>query len=193
MPCFFIIMETAAAKTTHLLNLPNKLTLIRVAIVPILVVVLLTKFSSWLAVAIFLIAAATDFADGYLARSRKQVTVLGKLMDPIADKLLIAGALISLVEIGHVPAWLVVIIVAREFAVNGLRAVSASQNIVIPAGPLGKAKMVAQVIVVPLLIMHPYRFGVNVTCVALWATAALTVWSGVEYFVDGLKRIDMSL
>ena len=183
---------------TQLLNLPNKLTLVRVGIVPVLVGVLLTKANDskvgdWFAVIIFLIAASTDFADGYLARSRKQITVLGKLMDPIADKLLIAGALISLVETGHVPAWLVVVIIGREFAVNGLRAVAASQNVVIPAGPLGKAKMVAQVVAVPLLILEPYTFGLNVTCVVLWATAALTVWSGVDYFVAGLHRIDMSL
>ena len=180
-------------KTQHILNLPNKLTLTRVAIVPVLVVVLLTKLSDWFAIAIFLIAAATDFADGYLARSRKQITVLGKLMDPIADKLLIAGALISLVETGNVPAWLVVVIIGREFAVNGLRSVAASQNIVIPAGPLGKAKMVAQVVAVPLLILDPYTFGMNLSCIALWVTAALTVWSGVDYFVAGLQRIDMSL
>src|SRR5512136_671782 len=111
------------------LNLPNQLTLIRVLIVPVLVVVLLTKLSDWLALAIFLAAALTDLIDGYLARSRKQITVLGKLMDPIADKLLIGGALISLVEIDCAPAWLVVIIVGREFAVNGLRAVAAAQNL----------------------------------------------------------------
>ncbi len=175
------------------LNLPNKLTLIRVGIVPVLVVVLLTKFSDWLAVVIFLAAAITDFADGYLARSRKQITVLGKLMDPIADKLLIAGSLISLVEIGHAPAWLVVIIVGREFAVNGLRAVAASQDIIIPAGPLGKAKMVAQVIAVPLLILNIEAFGNNIGYLGLWVTMLLTVWSGIDYFVKGLQRIDFFL
>lgn len=180
-------------KEKKLFNLPTKLTLIRVAIVPVLVVVLLTKFSDWLAVVIFLAAAITDFADGYLARSRKQVTVLGKLMDPIADKLLIAGSLISLVEIGHAPAWLVVIIVGREFAVNGLRAVAASQNVIIPAGPLGKAKMVAQVIAVPLLILNVHAFGNNIGYLVLWLTMLLTVWSGVDYFIKGLQRIDFSL
>ncbi|MBD3307478.1 CDP-diacylglycerol--glycerol-3-phosphate 3-phosphatidyltransferase [candidate division KSB3 bacterium] len=177
----------------YILNLPNKLTLTRVLIVPVLVVVLLTKLNDWLAVAIFLAAAITDFADGYLARSRKQITVLGKLMDPIADKLLIAGSLISLVEIGRAPAWLVVIIVGREFAVNGLRAVAASQKIVIPAGTLGKAKMIAQVIAVPLLILDVHVFGNNIGLLVLWATMLLTVWSGVNYFVEGLQRIDISL
>ncbi|PID58369.1 CDP-diacylglycerol--glycerol-3-phosphate 3-phosphatidyltransferase [candidate division KSB3 bacterium] len=170
------------------MNLPNKLTLIRVGIVPVLVVVLLTKFSNWLAVFIFLAAAATDFADGYLARTRKEITVFGKLMDPIADKLLIAASLISLVEIGYAPAWLVVIIIGREFSVNGLRAVAASQNVIVPAGPLGKAKMVAQVIAVPLLILN-----VDASYLVLWITMLLTVWSGIDYFINGLKKIDFSL
>ncbi len=178
-------------KAKFILNLPNKLTLIRVGIVPVLVVVLLTKFSNWLAVSIFLAAALTDFVDGYLARSRKEVTVFGKLMDPIADKLLIAGSLISLVEIGYAPAWLVVIIIGREFAVNGLRAVAASQSVIIPAGPLGKAKMVAQVIAVPLLILNVQALDIGY--LVLWVTMLLTVWSGVDYFVNGLKKIDFSL
>lgn len=180
-------------KTRYILNLPNKLTLTRVLISPVLVVVLLTKLNQWLAVVIFLIAAATDFVDGYLARRRKQVTVLGKLMDPIADKFLIAASLISLVEIGHAPAWLVVIIIGREFAVNGLRAVAASQNVIIPAGPLGKAKMVTQVIAVPLLILNAHIGNYNVALGVLWLTMLITVWSGVDYFVAGLQRIDISL
>ena len=180
-------------KTQYILNLPNKLTLTRVLIVPILVVVLLTKLNQWLAVIIFLTAATTDFVDGYLARRRKQVTVLGKLMDPIADKLLIAASLISLVEIGHAPAWLVVIIIGREFAVNGLRAVAASQNVIIPAGPLGKAKMVAQVIAIPLLILNVHVLDYNVALGVLWLTMLITVWSGIDYFVTGLQRLDISL
>lgn len=184
------------------LNLPNKLTLTRVLIVPVLVVVLLTKLSDWLALAIFLIAAFTDFIDGYLARSRKQVTVMGKLMDPIADKLLIGGSLISLVEIDRAPAYLAVIIVGREFAVNGLRAVAASQDIVIPAGRLGKMKMVAQVVAISFLILHipvyTIDFGTSVYEVtlgylALWIAAILTLVSGVNYYIEGLRRIDMSL
>ncbi len=186
----------------RLLNLPNKLTLIRVLIVPVLVVVLLTKLSDCLALAIFLAAALTDFIDGYLARSRKQITILGKLMDPIADKLLIGGSLISLVEIDRAPAWLVVIIIGREFAVNGLRAIAASQNIIIPAGRLGKMKMVAQVIAISFLILHipvyeinfeSYVYEVTLGYLMLWLAAILTLWSGINYFIEGLKRIDMSL
>lgn len=184
-----------------LLNLPNKLTLIRVLIVPVLVVVLLTKLNDWLALAIFLAAAITDFADGYLARSREQITVLGKLMDPIADKLLIGGALISLVEIDRAPAYLAVIIVGREFAVNGLRAVAAAQNIVIPAGRLGKIKMVAQVVAIAFLILYipvyqlqwgDWTYEVTLGYLTLWIAAIFTVISGVTYYVEGLRRIDMS-
>jgi CDP-diacylglycerol---glycerol-3-phosphate 3-phosphatidyltransferase len=180
-------------KTEPLFNLPNRLTLMRVLIVPVFVVVLLTKLSDWLALSIFLAAAITDFVDGYLARSREQVTVLGKLMDPIADKLLIGGALISLVEMDRAPAWLVVIIIGREFAVNGLRAVAASQHIVIPAGPLGKIKMIAQVVAVSVLILHPQLYGVSIGYVLLWVAAILTLWSGINYYIAGLRRIDMSL
>ncbi len=191
-----------ATEAQPLLNLPNKLTLIRVLIVPVVVVVILTNVSDWVALGFFLLAAITDFVDGYLARSRKQITVLGKLMDPIADKLLVGGALISLVEIGRAPAWLVVIIVGREFAVNGLRAVAASQHIVIPAGSLGKAKMVAQVVAIGFLILnvplYTLQWGASTLeltagYVLLWIAGILTVLSGIDYYIQGLKRIDMSL
>lgn len=191
-----------ATEAQPLLNLPNKLTLIRVLIVPIVVVVILTNVSDWVALGFFLLAAVTDFVDGYLARSREQITVLGKLMDPIADKLLVGGALISLVEIGRAPAWLVVIIVGREFAVNGLRAVAASQHIVIPAGSLGKAKMVAQVVAIGFLILnvplYTLQWGTSTLeltagYVLLWIAGILTVLSGIDYYIQGLKRIDMSL
>lgn len=188
-------------ETQPLFNLPNKLTLIRVLIVPVLVVVLLTQLSNGLALAIFLVAALTDFIDGYLARRRKQVTVLGKLMDPIADKLLIGGALISLVELSRAPAYLVVIIIGREFAVNGLRAVAAAQNIVIPADKLGKFKMIAQVVAVAFLILDlsfytihwgTFVYTLTIGYVTLWIAAILTLISGVNYYLEGLKMIDMS-
>ena len=117
------------------MNLPNSLTLLRIFLVPILVVILLTKFEGkelW-GVAVFLVAAFTDFLDGYLARKRGEVTNLGKLLDPIADKLLVSAAFISLVEEGLAPAWMVVIIIGREFAVMGLRSVAANQRITIAA------------------------------------------------------------
>jgi len=143
------------------LSLPNALTLSRIFIVPLLVVVLLTPLSeNWLGVpryilgvAIFVAAALTDYFDGKIARSRDQVSKLGKLLDPIADKLLISAALISLVENHLAPAWAVVIIVGREFAVTGLRSIAATEGVVISASRMGKFKMVAQVVTVGLLIL----------------------------------------
>lgn len=143
------------------MNLPNSLTLSRIFIVPLLVVVLLTPFSeNWLGmprhilgVAIFLAAAFTDYLDGHFARRRRQVSRLGKLLDPIADKLLISAALISLVENKLAPAWAVVIIVGREFAVTGLRSIAATEGVVIAASKMGKFKMLSQVVAVALLIV----------------------------------------
>ena len=143
------------------MNLPNALTLSRIFVVPFLVVVLLTPFSeNWfgvprhiLGVTLFLAAALTDYFDGRIARSRDQVSRLGKLLDPIADKLLISAALISLVENRLAPAWAVVIIVGREFAVSGLRSIAAEGGMVIAASRMGKFKMLSQVVAVALLIM----------------------------------------
>ena len=142
------------------MNLPNFLTLLRIFIVPLLVVVLLTPFSeNWfgvprhvLGVLMFLAAALTDYLDGHIARRRGQVTRLGQLLDPIADKLLISAALISLVENQLAPAWAVVIIIGREFAVTGLRSIAAVEGVVISASRMGKFKMLAQVITVAFLI-----------------------------------------
>ena len=126
------------------MNLPNSLTLIRIFLVPMLVAVLLTKYNTLIAALIFLAASMTDLLDGYFARKRGQVTTLGILLDPVADKLLIASAFISLVQLQIVPAWMVVIIVGREFAVTGLRSIASSQGFTIDASELGKIKMVAQ-------------------------------------------------
>lgn len=143
------------------MNLPNALTISRIFVVPLLVVVLLTSFSDdWLGVprhllgvSIFLAAAFTDYLDGRIARSRDQVSRLGKLLDPIADKLLISAALISLVENRLAPAWAVVVIVGREFAVSGLRSIAATDGVVIAASRMGKFKMLSQVVAVALLII----------------------------------------
>ena len=142
------------------MNLPNILTLLRIFIAPLLVVVLLTKFSeNWvgvprhlLGVSLFLLAASTDWLDGYLARKRQQVSRLGTLLDPIADKLLVSSAFISLVENQLAPAWAVVIIVGREFAVSGLRSIAASEGWSIPVSRMGKFKMFSQVVTIALLI-----------------------------------------
>src|SRR5499425_2020404 len=176
------------------MNLPNALTLSRIFIVPILVVVLLTPLSQSLGipphilgVAIFAAAALTDFFDGRIARSRKQVSKLGKLLDPIADKLLISAALIALVENHLAPAWAVVIIVGREFAVTGLRSIAATEGVIISASKMGKFKMVAQVVTVGLLILsispgfpHVSNFGKPFPAIKFWTVPELaTAWSHV--------------
>jgi CDP-diacylglycerol--glycerol-3-phosphate 3-phosphatidyltransferase len=184
------------------LNLPNALSLFRIFLVPFLVVVLLTPPSSWpdtfggqwrdiVALSIFLIATATDFLDGWLARRRGQITKLGTLLDPIADKLLISAAFISLVEMDLAPAWMVVVVVAREFAVSGLRSIAATEGIVIAASGWGKTKMVTQITAISLLILSQrwevFRIAGKVT---LWAAVAVAMMSATEYFVRFLTRID---
>jgi CDP-diacylglycerol--glycerol-3-phosphate 3-phosphatidyltransferase len=169
-------------------NLPNTLTLSRIFIVPLLVVVLLTPFSEdWfgvprhiLGVTIFLAAALTDYLDGKIARHRNQVSRLGKLLDPIADKLLISAALISLVENQLAPAWAVVVIIGREFAVTGLRSVAVEQGIVIDASRMGKFKMLSQVVAIALLIVSSVsgkppvaNFGRPFPAIEFWSVPEL--------------------
>jgi CDP-diacylglycerol--glycerol-3-phosphate 3-phosphatidyltransferase len=169
-------------------NLPNTLTLSRIFIVPLLVVVLLTPFSEdWfgvprhiLGVAIFLAAALTDYLDGEIARRRNQVSRLGKLLDPIADKLLISAALISLVENRLAPGWAVVIIIGREFAVTGLRSIAATEGIIIDASRMGKFKMLSQVVAVALLIVSSVsgrppvtNFGRPFPAIEFWSVPEL--------------------
>jgi CDP-diacylglycerol---glycerol-3-phosphate 3-phosphatidyltransferase len=175
-------------------NLPNALTLLRIFLVPFLVVVLLTKFTAreFVGLAIFLVAAITDFFDGWLARRRNQTTKLGALLDPIADKLLMSAAFISLVEMDplHVPAWMVVIIIGREFAVSGLRSIAAQQGVTIAASPLGKGKMVSQVIAISLLILG-YELGQFrvIGKVALWGVVFFALVSGVDYFIKFARAV----
>ncbi|HEX8252888.1 MAG TPA: CDP-diacylglycerol--glycerol-3-phosphate 3-phosphatidyltransferase [Thermoanaerobaculia bacterium] len=180
--------------STEILNLPNALTLFRIFLVPFLVVVLLTKFSGreFVGLGIFLVAAITDFFDGWVARRRNQTTRMGALLDPIADKLLMSSAFISLVEMDphHVPAWMVVIVIGREFAVSGLRSIAAQQGVTIAASPLGKGKMVSQVIAISLLILG-YELGQFrvVGTVALWAVMLFALASGVDYFTKFTRAI----
>jgi CDP-diacylglycerol--glycerol-3-phosphate 3-phosphatidyltransferase len=174
------------------INLPNALTLLRIFLVPFLVVVLLTKFEGreTVGLIIFLSATATDFFDGWLARRRGEITTLGTLLDPIADKLLISGAFVSLVELGLAPAWMVVVILGREFAVSGLRAIASSRGIVISASGLGKAKMLTEVAAASLLILATrHREFVLPGKVALWVVVTVALVSGVQYFVTFLRRI----
>ncbi len=174
-------------------NLPNSLTTFRIFLVPVLVVVLLTKFEGkeiW-AVAIFLVAASTDALDGYVARRRGQVTALGTLLDPVADKLLISAALISLVEEGLAPAWMVVIIVGRELAVSGLRSLAGQRGIQIAASVWGKFKMISQVLAIVLLILDrklPLPFSRSGETM-LWVVVVLAVLSAADYFLKFYRSL----
>src|SRR5256885_11000919 len=174
----------------ELLNLPNSLTLFRIFLVPFLVVVLLTKYSDWVGLTIFLVAAITDFFDGYFARRMNKMTRLGALLDPIADKLLMSAAFISLVELGVARAWMVVIIIGREFAVSGLRSIAAQQGVTIGASPLGKTKTVAQVVAIALLILGyelgEFRF---IGELALWVVMLFALVSGIDYFIKFSRAV----
>ena len=174
------------------MNVPNALTLLRIFLVPFLVVVLLTKFDGREVVGliIFLTAVATDFLDGWLARRRGEITTLGALLDPIADKLLMSAAFISLVELGLAKAWMVVIIIGREFAVSGLRSIAAQQGVTIAASPLGKSKTISQVIAIALLILGDQlgRF-IMIGKLALWAVMLFALVSGVDYFVKFSRAV----
>ena len=171
------------------LNVPNVLTLIRILLVPVLVVALLEKTGGGdlLAAVVFAIASVTDAIDGYIARSQGSITAFGKLMDPIADKLLIIAALVALVSRGKLEAWVAMVIIAREFAVTGLRvAVGAQQHVVISASLWGKLKTAAQVAMVIVLISVGSHHPLWVTLL-VYATVVITVLSGADYFF-GLRR-----
>jgi CDP-diacylglycerol--glycerol-3-phosphate 3-phosphatidyltransferase len=173
-------------------NLPNALTLLRMFLVPLLVVVLLTRVEGhvYLGAGIFGIAVLTDYLDGYFARRRNEVTKLGILLDPLADKLLIAAALLSLVEMGLVPAWMVMIIVARELAVTALRNVAAGKGVLIRASVLGKAKMVVQVVAVLMLMLSPAHPALRRPgIVVLWAVVLITLVSGADYFLRFWRQV----
>jgi len=176
------------------MNLPISLTILRIFFVPIVVVLLLTKGGNmdlW-AVGVFLLAAITDLLDGYLARKRGQITTLGILLDPIADKLLTSAAFISLVELHLVPAWMVVIIVGREFAVSGLRSIASAEGYLVEASDLGKTKMVFQVVAITVIILQSGRFPAlhPLGEVLLWAVVLFAVASAMQYFWNFWKRLD---
>jgi CDP-diacylglycerol--glycerol-3-phosphate 3-phosphatidyltransferase len=174
------------------MNLPNALTLGRIFLVPLLVVVLLTKFEGRMILgvpkelvgaAIFGLASFTDWLDGYLARRRKQVTVLGQLMDPLADKLLITAALVSLVQMDVAQGWMVAIILGREFAVTVLRSIAHARGVVIPASPLGKFKMASEVTAILALILGDQRQQFLVLgTVALWVALVTALVSAFDYY-----------
>jgi CDP-diacylglycerol--glycerol-3-phosphate 3-phosphatidyltransferase len=171
------------------LNLPNVLTVIRIMLVPVLVVALLggTAGGDVLAAVVFALASLTDFADGYLARQRQEITDLGKLLDPFADKLLIIAALISLVSLHRIPAWVAMVIIAREIAVTVLRVYAAQNGVIAASGMFGKIKTCLQIAAIFCIIL--------VTGQPLWTQAllylatAVTVLSGLDYFFDFRKQL----
>lgn len=170
------------------MTLATLITLTRIFLVPVFLVLVLTSeqvpYRIFLAALIFTLAAATDGLDGYVARARREVTKLGALMDPIADKLLISSALIALVELDQVSAWVAVIIIGREFAVSGLRMVVAAEGAVIAAGQAGKVKTFLQIMsIIGVMLMIP---GAGIL---LWIAAGITVLSGIEYFLKAQKYL----
>jgi CDP-diacylglycerol--glycerol-3-phosphate 3-phosphatidyltransferase len=173
------------------LNLPNLLTLLRILLVPVLVVALTEEIANGpaIAAAVFILAALTDGLDGYIARSRESITTFGKVMDPVADKLLIAAALMALVSLGRVAAWVAMLIIAREFAVSGLRIAAGQQGVVIPASGLGKVKTIVQSAAVLALIAAPNEDVVWVQAL-VYAMVLITVVSGADYFLNFRRRLE---
>src|SRR5690349_14795333 len=187
------------------MNLPNALTIARIFFVPLLVAALaaqnasirvsgITITNEWLALAIFLIAAITDLLDGYLARRWGQVTTIGTLLDPIADKLLISAALISLVQVNAVPGWMVILIVGREFAISGLRSIAAAEGYTIRASDLGKTKMVAQVTAISLLLLSIRHEALAAPAYwAMWLVVVFAMLSAVGYFRKFWRKVDVRI
>ena len=187
------------------MNVPNSLTIARIFFVPLLVAALVGKSvavtvggfvitNEWLALAIFLAAAATDLLDGFLARRWGQITTIGTLLDPIADKLLISAALISLVQVHAAPAWMVVLIIGREFAVTGLRSIAAAEGYTIKASDLGKTKMIAQVVAISVLLLsirYPELAPLGVWL--MWGVVLFTIASALDYFRKFWRKLDVRI
>ena len=173
------------------LNLPNLLTVLRILLVPVLVAALTVEIPNGpaTAAAVFVLAAVTDGLDGYIARSRQSITTFGKVMDPVADKLLIAAALMSLVSLDRLAAWVAMVIIAREFAVSGLRIAAGQQGVVIPASLLGKVKTMVQVAAVLALIAASDTVAVWVQ-VLVYGMVAVTLASGADYFLNLRRRLE---
>lgn len=185
------------------MNLANKLTIIRMILVPVFLIFMAVKdvpYFKIIAIIVFIIASITDKLDGYIARSRNQITRFGKFMDPLADKLLVTAALVCLVEYHIIPSWVAMIIIAREFAVTGLRTVAAAEGVIIAASPWGKAKTVTQIIAIILALInlnynhvsmsifrgfvnHPHKILNLITYIAMGLAIIITIVSGVDYFV----------
>lgn len=170
------------------MNLPNKLTMFRVILIPFFVFFLLAPFfegyGNYIAVGIFVVASLTDFLDGYLARKHNLVTNFGKFMDPLADKLLVCSALICLIELKLIPAWVVIIIIAREFIISGFRLIASDNGVVIAASYWGKFKTTFQILMVIVLMLQiPHTAFYVIGQVLIWISLALTIISLVDYIV----------
>lgn len=174
------------------MNLPNLLTLLRIFFVPVLVAALVGEARrEMLALAIFLAAAFTDLLDGYLARRWKQITTVGTLLDPIADKLLITAALIALVQVHAVPSWMAILVVGREFAISGLRSIAAAEGYIIAANEMGKAKMVFQVVAISLLLLSLRLPELKTLAEAAMIGVVITsFWSAAVYFRQFWRKVD---
>ena len=174
------------------MNLPNKLTVLRVILVPFFVVFLLlsktTESMKWIALVLFIVASLTDFLDGYLARSRNLVTTFGKFMDPLADKVLTISGMICLIELGRIPSWIVVIIVAREFIISGFRLIATEHGIVIAANYWGKWKTTFQMIMIILMIVNIPALKM-VTAIVMWIALILTIVSLATYIMQNMEVV----
>lgn len=170
------------------MNLANKLTVIRIILVPIFLIFMTLQSRTCFVIGslIFIIASITDKLDGYIARKRNEVTNFGKFMDPLADKLLVTSALVILVEFGVIRAWVVMVIIAREFAVSGLRTLAASEGVVIAASKWGKSKTVVQIIAIILgliSLIYSHRYLILLTDIFIILAVVITIISGIDYFV----------
>ncbi|MBR4808440.1 MAG: CDP-diacylglycerol--glycerol-3-phosphate 3-phosphatidyltransferase [Lachnospiraceae bacterium] len=174
------------------MNLPNKLTILRVLLIPVFVVLLLAdfwgKYFDYIALAVFIIASLTDMLDGMIARKYNLITNFGKFMDPLADKLLVCSAMICLLDLGRIPAWVVIVIIAREFIISGFRLVASDKGVVIAAGYIGKVKTVFQMIMIMLMIIDFTEGAMYmVTQVVMYIAVALTIISLVDYIGRNYK------
>ena len=176
-------------------TLANTLSILRILLIPVFMAFMLglegIPYREYIAVGIFVLASVTDTLDGYFARSRNAVTVLGKFLDPLADKMLVSAALVSLVQLDRLSAWVAMVIISREFAVSGLRLVAAAEQVVIPASPLGKIKTFSQIVAVTALILPEFGFvmGKPLSWYLIYLAALLTVISGIDYFVKARDKL----
>ncbi len=171
------------------MNLPNKLTTLRMLLVPVFIILYLMGMNIP-ALVVFIAASLTDYFDGYLARKNNLVTNYGKIMDPLADKLLVTSALVCMVQTGDAPAWMVIVILAREFAIMGLRTVAASEGTVIAAAWSGKIKTTSQMFAIILLLLNNWPFSlweIPMTDIMLWIAVVMTIYSGCEYVYKNRK------